>query len=150
MPTEAWHATKRLRTSLTLWIAMLAAIAGCGPPTSVSSPSDERVLPAGTWGGEGIVLTVTATGAHVELDCAHGEITDVPKVGSDGVLNLRGVFEREQFVQGPPVSGAIPAHYVGHLVGKVLTMTIMLPAPTDELGPFVATLGAAAEVRKCG
>ena len=40
---------------------------------------------AGEWGGDHVSLTVTEQAAYVELDCAHGDLSETLRAGSFSV-----------------------------------------------------------------
>ena len=92
-------------------------------------------------------MEVTTTGAVVEFDCAHGEITEsLP--GKDGKFSLKGTFTPER---GGPVrrDGPTPidAIYSGDIAGK--TMNLMIAMEGREPSHFVLTKGSEGIVRKC-
>jgi hypothetical protein len=126
------------RTGLVL--AVVAA--ACGTPASPS------MMPIGVWGGDHIVLTVEATSAHVEFDCAHGEI---PVRLPDGPFTVAGTFVREH---GGPIrvdetADSHPALYVASMSGGVMTLTIRLVGGGELVGTFTLTRGSSGRVFKC-
>jgi hypothetical protein len=108
-------------------------------------------LPAGAWGGEHVSLAVTAEGAVLEFDCAHGTIDEPPRLDSEGRFTLAGVYVRES---GGPVRDDVPedrhpASYAGRLEGSRLTFSVRLVDAGVDLGPFTAVLGEPATIFKC-
>jgi hypothetical protein len=131
-------ATLAVRTVLVL--AVVAA--ACGTP---STPS---MMPTGVWGGDHIALTVEATSAHVELDCAHGNI---PIRLPDAAFTVAGTFVREH---GGPIRldetpDSHPALYVASMSGGVMTLTIRLGDSGELVGTFTLTRGSSGRVFKC-
>src|SRR5712691_314965 len=55
---------------LTLTALMAIAVVACGSGATAIDPSTL----AGTWVGENILMTVTDTGAHLEMPCAPGTL----------------------------------------------------------------------------
>jgi hypothetical protein len=131
-------ATLSVRTVLVL--AVVAA--ACGTP---STPS---MMPTGVWGGDHIALTVEVTSAHVELDCAHGNI---PIRLPDAAFTVAGTFVREH---GGPILvdetlDSRPALYVASMSGGVMTLTIRLGDSGELVGTFTLTRGSSGRVFKC-
>jgi hypothetical protein len=130
--------TLSVRTALVLAVV----VAGCGTP---STPS---LMPTGLWGGDHIALTVDDRSAHVELDCAHG---DIPTRLPDAPFTVAGTFVRER---GGPIrvdeaADSHPAMYVASMTGSVMTLTIRLTDSSELVGTFTLTRGASGRVVKC-
>ena len=110
----------------------------------------DRLL-AGTWGGEHVALIVTDAGAHVEFDCAFGDISQPLTVDPDGRLAVDGVYVQER--GGPVREGEEPvrkpARYSGRLSGQTLTFDVILIESNDTVGSFTVVRGATPRVRKC-
>src|SRR5689334_19032176 len=102
------------------WGALVGAslVACTGSPT----PTE---LPQGRWGGEHVSLTVTAAGADLEFDCAHGRVEESLRLDARGQFSLRGVYVREH--GGPVREGEPedrrPALYLGQLEGSRLGLS---------------------------
>lgn len=113
-------------------------------------PDGDRLRP-GTWGGEHVALTVTDEGAHVEFDCAFGDISQPLTVGPDGRLAVEGVYVQEH--GGPVRSGEEPdrkpARYSGRLSGQTLTFDVTLIESHETVGSFTVVRGVTPRVRKC-
>ena len=60
------------------------------------TPSPASRVPPGAWGGTGIALEVTASGARIELDCAHGTIEAPLALDAEGGFDLPGTLVRER------------------------------------------------------
>lgn len=111
----------------------------------------ERRLTTGPWGGEHVGLTVTDTGAHVEFDCASGDITQPLALDGRGNLSVDGVYVREH--GGPIQVGEVPdrrpARYAGRVAGTTLTIDVVLTDSNEKIGTFTLERGAEPRVRKC-
>ena len=123
-------------------LGLVALVAACG-----AGPGNLDRVPEGPWGGEHVSLVVRATGAEVDLDCAHGEITVPLRLGPDGRFSLPGYYVR---VVGPPFGpeNRQPATYFGSSDGRRLTLSFTLENG-DSDGPFTAFPGGPALVREC-
>jgi hypothetical protein len=126
-------------------------LAQCAPHagTRLFGPQDE--VASGTWGGRGIALAVTNTGAHAEFDCASGDITKPLTVDSNGRLAVDGVFVRER--PGPIREGEEsdrkPARYSGRVDGETMTLMVTLTEANQTIGTYTLRHGAAPRVTKC-
>ena len=110
-----------------------------------STPSEPSASLVGTWGGDHISMAVAETGAHIELDCAHGDIpTRLPAAS----FSVAGTFVREH--GGPIRPGEVPdshpALYSAATSGDIMTLTIRLTDIGELLGPFALTRGAPGRV----
>jgi hypothetical protein len=132
-------------------IGVLFALCGVACADSIIIGHQDRRLANGPWGGEHIALTVTDAGAHVEFDCASGDITRPLVVDDKGHMVLDGVYIPERI--GPVHVGDAPdaraARYDGQLDGEKLTLDVVLKASKEVVGHFAVTHGAEARVRKC-
>ena len=135
--------------ALGLGIFLLAQSGAC-TRSAVVGPDGGRV-PIGAWGGQGVALQVTETGAHIEFDCASGEIAQPLMIDNDGRLAVDGVFVQER-------AGAIrvgeeperkPARYSGRVDSKTMTLNVVLTESNETMGTFTLTRGADPRVRKC-
>jgi hypothetical protein len=94
-------------------------------------------------------MDVTTTGAVLEFDCAHGEITEsLP--GKDGKFRLKGTFTPER---GGPTRGDGPrpasAIYSGEVTGHGMTLHIFLKGSDREVAQYSLEKGSTGRVRKC-
>ena len=110
-----------------------------------------KALPEGTWGGVHISMEVTAKGAAIEYDCAHGTISEPLRVDNDGRFQAKGTHVREH--GGPirneetPVSH--PASYSGKVNDKTITLTVTLTDSSETIGTFTLTQGSEGQLFKC-
>lgn len=102
------------------------------------------------WGGDHIAVEVTASGATIEFDCAHGTIDSVLTLDQDGRFDVAGSYTRERpgpiRDDDPPQSQA--ARYRGSLKDATLTLVITLTSTKDEL-TFTVTHDGRPRVFKC-
>ena len=127
-----------------LFVALLMAT-----PT----PSPASRVPPGVWGGTGIAIEVTASGARIELDCAHGTIEGPLALDAEGGFDLPGTLVRER--PGPVREDeeempGVPVRYSGRLEGETLTLRIVQPNAPRPMRPLTAELGKSPLLRKCG
>jgi hypothetical protein len=128
-----------------LVVLLAVACGACG-----SEPSQTQ-LPTGIWGGDHLAITVTAAGANIEFDCAHGSVDEPPVLDSTGQFALDGFYVREH--GGPVHEGEAEdrhaAVYSGRLQRSNLTLSIRLPDEGTVVGPFSATHGQRGTLLKC-
>ena len=105
----------------------------------------------GTWGGPHIGLVVSATGAEIEYDCAHGRIAGALRPDEDGDFVATGVHVNEH--GGPVREGELadqhPARYVGRVRGSQMTLRVELTDTARVVGTFELERGANPHVFKC-
>jgi len=121
--------------------ALLAAFAVACGPGSASTAIDPSTL-VGTWVGEGVVLTVTDSGSHLERPCAHG---DIPGAIAQNPFSVAGTFASDAGPGGP----ARPALYNGRVVGATMTLDIRLTDTNDSGGSFTLNRGSPSPMVKC-
>jgi hypothetical protein len=126
-----------------LVVLLLPTLVGCS--TAVPEALD------GTWGGPHIGMVVTADGAELEYDCAHGRITQPIRLDRDGEFVALGVHVREH--GGPIREGEqvveLPARYSGRVRGSDMTLRVDLTGEGSSLGTFELERGASPNVFKC-
>lgn len=131
-------------------------------PKTVATPVDERsptaargkALRNGIWGGEHVALTVTATGAEIEFDCAHGEISRPIALDAEGHFEAAGTFVREGGPISVPANGnlsekPISAHYRGRVEGEAMNLTVTLASGNTLIGEFTLAKGKPPFLTKC-
>jgi hypothetical protein len=92
---------------------------------------------------------VEATGAEVDLNCAHGRMEEPLALDADGAFRAAGYWVREG---GPLPAGPEnrrPAVYSGTTDGRSLTFRIAVTGLAQDLGPFTVVLGDPARPSKC-
>ena len=112
-------------------------------------PGDPKSAETGTWGGDRMILEVSEKGAEVELDCAHGNVTQPMELDKRGDFDVAGTFTPEHGgpVRRDEINASSPAHYSGHVEGTTMTLTIVYGE--KRLGPFTLTHGARPLLTKC-
>ena len=134
------------RTTL-LIVAILLGLSATGR----YAQSADRRLPEGVWGGRHLALAVTATGATLEYDCAHGAITGPIRLDRQGRFSAPGSHTAER--GGPVTLGDQPAsaraRYRGVVKGDTMTLTVTLEAGKKPLGVFTLTRGGEPMLMKC-
>jgi hypothetical protein len=127
---------------------LMSAIA-FGP--SCSGPVAPSNLPAGSWGGDHISMTVDEPSTHVELDCAHADIPGPIQLDAGNRFAAAGTFVREH--GGPIRSGETPdshpASFSGSITQARMTLAIRLTDSNEAIGSYILTRGAIGRVFKC-
>jgi hypothetical protein len=116
---------------------------------SMQAPLNTNVVAAGLWAGEHIVVDVSQTGANVDFDCAHGQITESITLDRRGDFDVVGTFTPEH---GGPVGRdenvpPVGVRYSGHVDRD--TMSLAVRRDKESLGAFVLTRGSRPNLRKC-
>ena len=124
---------------LLLWIACVGA-----------APARRGAL-TGNWGGAHAGLEITAEGARIEYDCAHGTIDGPIVPDRAGRFAAAGIHTAEH--GGPVREGeegtGRPARYRGRVTGKRLTLAVTLTDTGEDLGTFTLTRDAPPRLTKC-
>ena len=125
------------------FLALFLLQAGMQAVPQASSVSE------GSWGGEHMILEVSAKGAEIELDCAHGEITQHLSLDRHGNFDVAGTFAPEH---GGPLlrdenTPPKQARYSGHVDGNTMSLTVT--AGKEKVGMFTLTRGSHPLLRKC-
>ena len=106
---------------------------------------------AGTWGGQHVGLAVTAAGATLEFDCAHGSISGPILLDSAGRFDVAGLYIQEH--GGPIRQGeilpSVAVHYFGTVSGSSMDLSFRAVADSLSGGPFHLALGRPPQVFKC-
>ena len=120
---------------------------------NLGTPSAQEPVPSGVWGGKGIQLTVTASGASIDYGCDSGTIEGKLQSDSRGKFFARGTHV---FGQGGPRNPGDPppkarqARYEGVRNGDKLELTVRLPELNRNVGTFTLQLGQRATLERCG
>jgi hypothetical protein len=107
-------------------------------------------MKSGSWGGQGISITVEDDAATIEYDCATGKISGPLKVDTNGRFALNGTHVREH--GGPIREGErseVPASYTGWTDGKKMTLRVTATDSKEVIGDYELEYGRAGRVRKC-
>ena len=131
--------------------AAVFLLATCGG--GIDAPSDRTPVPPGTWGGKGIQMTVTSTGATIEYDCAAGTVDE--RLLADGAGNFAAAGTHAFGQGGPREKGDRPpkphaARYEGTRMGSEMRLTVSLPELGRTVGEFTLELGHRGSLDRCG
>jgi hypothetical protein len=118
-------------------------------PACVTQPTARD--PMGAWGGDHIVLSVTADGATLEYDCAAGTIDGAVTPDAEGWFRVLGTHN---IGHGGParqdeVPDRHPASYEGRITGDSMTLTVTLTDTGTPVGTFGLMRGAASRIVRC-
>ena len=103
------------------------------------------------WGGRGVTMRMSAQGATLEFDCAHGSITQPIKPDAKGEFKASGTYTAER---GGPVLKAnpprdVPAVYRGVIDGDSMRLEIVMSDKDQSPAPLTLTRGNAGRLVKC-
>ena len=136
------------------------------PSTSNATPSRQTLTPStvepgdryvavGLWGGEGVGLEVTRTGAFIDFDCAHAVISEPLALDGQNYFDVTGTYVRERGVAQLGIL-AVAQEHDGHLArfngvieGKTMTLTVELVDTNEHIGIYTLVFGEEPHVRKC-
>lgn len=125
----------------------MVGCAACVQATTTAADGDR--LKTGAWGGEHVAMTVTDTGARIELDCAYGEIGEPLTIDPDRRMAVQGVYVLQRGPD-PENPDRKPARFSGTLSGDVLTFEVRLIESGEIVGAFKVVYGAPPRgVRTC-
>ena len=133
----------RLPMAITVVVASMIQLSAC--IESPVRPGDDAVR-VGTWAGEQVVLTVTSTGAHLELPCASGDIESLA-LNNTNSFSADGVFVKER--PGPRRGEEHKARFFGTVASGSMTLNIRVSDSDETFGPFTLTFGAQPRLTKC-
>jgi hypothetical protein len=123
-----------------------------------------KYLPEGNWGGQHILLAVSASGAVIEYDCAHGTIDQKIALDKGGRFVATGGHEDEpggpvQDISAVDEDGVISsssgpdhhqaARYTGRVTANKMTLTVTLINTGRTIGTFDLIKDAAPRLKKC-
>jgi len=106
-------------------------------------------VPAGTWGGEHIGMEVTAKGATLDYDCAHGSIDQAMTLDANGNFDVPGKHYKEHPGPSRDDETGQPARYTGSVYNQRLTLRVKLTNTNETIGPFSLTYNQTPRVYKC-
>ena len=134
---------------LARYLFLLSAVIATS--TCSSSPAGPTPVPAGLWGGDHIALSVAAIGAHIDFDCAHGDIPVRLTVNGRKEFNVPGTFVREH--GGPIRVGEVPdshpAAYAGSVTDTTMVLIVRLTDTNEMIGTFALSRDSPGRVVKC-
>lgn len=108
-----------------------------------------RVIAPGTWGGDHVILELTASGGELEFDCARGHLDDPVRVDANGQFDVKGTFIPEH--PGPVRRDERRIHSEARYTGQVTgdKMTLKVRRGDSDLGSFTLARGARPLLKKC-
>jgi hypothetical protein len=132
-------------------IGLLATLTlACASSSGALAP-DQNTVPTGTWGGQHVSMEVTASGAELEFDCAHGHIDEPLTIGASGSFEVRGTYTPERPGPRREDEGAgSPVRYSGKVDGRTMVLTILTSdGSADAAASFNLEHGRTPAIRKC-
>jgi len=109
------------------------------------------LVPASTWGANGIKLAVEENAGTIEYDCADGQIEEPLKVDEQGNFTANGVHIRQK---GGPIREDSPpprqpARYQGKISGDKMTLKVTLTESGEVIGTFTLERGKTPRMHRC-
>jgi hypothetical protein len=140
---------KRMTRSTCIRHLLIGVLALFLLQVGIEAAPEASSVSEGSWGGEHMILEVSAKGAEIELDCAHGQIAQRISLDRHGDFDVAGTFAPEH---GGPVlrDETMPpkqARYSGHVDGNTMSLTVT--AGKEKVGMFTLTRGSHPLLRKC-
>jgi hypothetical protein len=136
------------RISFSLGVSIFILVTTC---TSAAASGQSRRIAEGSWGGMGIRMVITRTGARIEYDCAHGTITEPLRLDAGGRFDLKGLHFPEH--GGPIREGeeprGRPVRYTGHVTGENMTLTVRHEESDTPAGSDKLVRGKTGRIHKC-
>ena len=134
--------------SFVLGVSTFILVATC---TSAAASGHSRRLDAGSWGGMGIRIVVTTTGARIEYVCAHGTISGPLRLDAEGRFDVKGLHFPEH--GGPVREGeearGRPVRFTGRVTGDTLTLTVRPEGSDTDSGSYKLVRGKTGRIHKC-
>ncbi len=103
------------------------------------------------WGGAHISVEVTASGARLNYDCAHGTIDEpiIPDHGGRFAVKGTHVIERGGPIRADQSNSGQPARYTGTVAGQTMTLTVTLTDTREVIDTYTVTRGQEPRIVKC-
>ena len=136
---------KRQFFHLVLALLMMMAIPWIAAQAQDNGASSE------SWGGRGVTMTMSAQGATLEFDCAHGAILQAIKPNAEGEFSAAGTYTPEM---GGPVRKDnpprdLPATYKGTIHGDAMELEVLLNDKNMAPPSMTLTRGSLGRLHKC-
>ncbi len=138
--------------ALPLMIAMLWQEGDCQQRKKSRVTTKKRdTVQQGRWGGRGVVLDVTDSGAIIEYDCASGTIDGPILLDRNNRFEVKGthVTERPGPVRMGQEDGERPALYTGKVDAETMALTVKIADTKQIIGTFTLAYGKSSRIRKC-
>jgi hypothetical protein len=122
-------------------------------PKPKPKPGKGTKMTVAEWGGRGIGLTMDEqTGRYnVEMDCAHGTISQALTLDANGRFDAAGTFTQER--PGPVrldrPDNTKKARYSGKVEGDTMTLEIKADGEKEAIGSFTLKANVRPRIVKC-
>ena len=117
-------------------------------PAVLNSASEKPYrLATGAWGGDHVIMNVTANGAELEFDCASGEISEPINVDANADFDVSGKYGGEHPGPTRDEDTSTLVRYRGHIDHDSMNLTIV--SGKETVGSFTLTRGRDTILRKC-
>ena len=115
------------------------------------SSSISQIDLKGKWGGEHIGIVVSDSSVTLEYDCAHGTIDEPIIPDAEGKFEASGVhvFEHGGPIRIDEIPDEHPALYKGHIVGKEMTLILVITDTDTVIDTFLLTRRVDPMIYKC-
>ena len=132
------------RHRLAAWGAGIGLLWALGCDSGMGPPTAEVV---GTWGGKDAGLSAADSGAHVHNGCTLGDTKGTIRPDAVGRFSIDGTYNVDAY----PVDRGIrhPARFTGRIVGRVMSLTVMLTDTGRQLGPVSLRYGDEPQMAVC-
>ncbi|MEQ1603229.1 MAG: hypothetical protein ABL999_00010 [Pyrinomonadaceae bacterium] len=105
----------------------------------------------GTWGGQGIILTIGKGSSKIEMDCANATVSGPFRAKKGGKFRLTGSLTRQGF--GPVLANALPkaqpAAFEGKVSGNRMTLKVVIVKTGEVYGTYDLEAGKPSEMTRC-
>lgn len=107
-------------------------------------------VPAGTWGGQDMIVNVEPGGVTIQYPCADGRIEQVPRMDAQGNFTANGVHipQRGGPIRVDAKSGQ-RARYEGKISGNTMMLKVTLTESKEVLGDFTLEYGKTPRMTRC-
>ena len=108
-------------------------------------------IPAGLWGGDGVIFEVKEKSVNIQYGCADGRIEQALTMDAQGNFSVNGYYTRQSggpvLIDSPPVKQNV--RYEGKITGDKLRLKITLTASKEMIGEFNLQRGNTPEIARC-
>ena len=135
---------KKLILNISLLLMVMIFYGGC-------TSSISQIDLTGVWGGKHIGIVVSDSSTTLEYDCAHGTIDEPIIPDDEGRFEVSGVhvFEHGGPIRIDEIPDEHPALYKGHIVGKEMTLILVITDTDTVIDTFSLSSGVDPLIYKC-
>jgi len=147
-----------IRKKNTFVIIFFAMLVSLSDPLSASPQAPRKMrqvktytVAPGTFGGDGIIVTIEKSSVRIEYPCADGEIKRQLRTDKNGYFKVDGFHIgpnagpiRRDAIQKPDV-----ARYEGKITGNVMTLKVTNLRTGENLGEFTLERGKSPLMHRC-